>query len=168
MTRALALLSLAGCLALLAPACDYDAAWQTWCAKNHCDGGGSEAGDGGVALQCDGCGALGDVCVALDNAAACKKTCTGFSSCEGLDDCKPVPSTAQGLALVAACVPSGSSTELCVSALDCAAGYTCIKDPLDVRRCVEVCTPFKGTCSSAALACSFGEPGFQVDWGYCR
>lgn len=156
-------------LALAAGACDYDAAWRTWCEKNHCDAGPLIEGDAGIAYHCDGCDSADDVCVVLAGAAACKKTCTGFSGgCGGDLDCKLAVSAYQS-SLVPACLGNGSSEDLCGgSPLDCAAGRTCAKDDFDTWRCLEMCTPFKTVCTSGMQSCSYGMLGFPTEWGYCR
>lgn len=162
----LAPLVLVAAFALSLAACDYDAAYRTWCYKNHCES--FPQGDGGVLYACDGCGGEGDVCVVLEGMAVCKRACTGFiSGCAQGLDCKLVPAAYQ-VSRVPACVDSGASVEACDgSPLACAAGYTCIDDSAYTSRCVEMCTPFKGTCDSAGLQCAYGLHGFPADWGYC-
>jgi len=148
-------------VASLTPACDFDAAYQSWCEKNGCDGG--------LAYRCEGCDSSDDVCVVLDGAASCEKTCTGFpDGCPAGLDCKPVASAYQST-LVPACVPSGTSTDLCSgSPLECAPAYTCAKDFLDVWRCREICSPFVRACALAEQECVTGYYGFPEEWGYCQ
>ncbi|MGC4118372.1 MAG: hypothetical protein QM765_28230 [Myxococcales bacterium] len=153
-----------------APACDYDAAYRTWCYKN---GGCAEvppAGDGGVHYFCTDCEGADQVCVVLGNVAQCKKTCTGFiSSCpEGLD-CKPVPAAYQ-LSMVPACVSSGAGTSVdaCQSPLQCTAGHTCFRGTnVPTEQCLELCTPFKRECASKAQKCAWNDSHLPADWGYC-
>ncbi|HEY3451357.1 MAG TPA: hypothetical protein VGK67_33675 [Myxococcales bacterium] len=156
-----AFVSALAALACLASSCDYDAAYRTWCHKNGCQD--LPEGDGGIVQRCDGCGAEGDVCVVLDGAAACKKSCTGFiSSCSGGLDCKLAVSATKAT-LVPACLPSGASTSSCSSSPDCVEGYTCDAD----HGCVEICTPFKTVCSSSTHQCTWGLNAYPADWGYC-
>ena len=162
--RALVALAAAG-LACLS-ACDYDAAYRTWCYKNGCQDL-PEAGDGGVLYHCDGCTGAEDVCVVLAGVASCRKTCQGFiGNCPAELDCKLAPAAYQ-VSMVPACLPSGASVEGCVSALDCAAGRSCYLGFIQAYRCVEHCTPFESVCDDATLQCAYGADGFPTDWGYC-
>lgn len=184
MTRALlpalpALLALAGC--------DFDAAWESWCARTDCSAAAPDAGES----LCGECPAGSTCTLTSGGAGVCRTSCTGYpGACGSGLDCKLLLGEDKAH-LVPVCVGLGAGTGECSSVDECAEQRTCAQGSSGAFTCLELCNPYHPACTldlpradagapsdageppdtgvppDAEVPCA-SDPSMPAGWGVCR
>ncbi len=173
MPRALLLSTLCGLLALV-PGCDFDGAWEGWCARTRCD----EVPDAGPASLCGqglGCPEGQSCMYSHSGGGTCMPDCSGYpQECGPGLDCKLVLSEDQAH-VRPVCTAYGTETGVCSSVSDCAELRTCTLG-ITGYACLEICNPHHSTCElDVPPGADAGEPlpchhdeSMPEGWGVCR
>ena len=162
--------------ALLVAGCDFDGAWESWCARTRCNETPPDAGSS-LCEAGRGCPS-GQACLySSPGQGTCRPTCTGYAGgCGAGRDCKLLLAEDQ-THLVPVCTALGTSTGNCSTVEDCVELRTCAAPVGSAGfACLEMCNPYHPDCvldvpagSDAGVPAPtcFNDGTLPDGWGVC-
>ncbi|MGC4118374.1 MAG: hypothetical protein QM765_28240 [Myxococcales bacterium] len=163
------------CALTLFAGCDFDAAWESWCARTDCQVEPPDAGSAIPSLCRQGRGCQGtERCIYLGPGnGTCLPSCTGYpGGCGAGADCKLLMNEDQAH-LVPVCTAFGAETGACSGVEECAEFRTCANGTSGFA-CLELCSPYHTACvldlpagADAGPPC-FNDGTMPDGWGVCR